>query len=95
MAKQMYEEIGVDSYSKKLIDKIYLMDQKIDEAATQKAKADRYATAADEKYINGDFSTAKVLYLLAKEVYEKEGLQNEVKKIQGRLIVVDKALSPQ
>ncbi|MCY6355725.1 PP2C family protein-serine/threonine phosphatase [Clostridium sp. ZS2-4] len=93
MAKQMYEQINLKSFLNDLEEKIHLMDKKINEAQTQKSQADKYAKDGDEKYIKGDANTAKVLYLLAKDIYEKEGLVEEAKKIQEKLDIVNKAIT--
>lgn len=91
MAKQMYEQNNPNSISEDLVEKIQLMDKKINEAASVKAQAEKYAKDGDEKYIKGDLNTAKVLYLLAKDMYEKESFVEEVKKIQEKLNIIDGA----
>ncbi|MBU3157499.1 SpoIIE family protein phosphatase [Clostridium estertheticum] len=91
MAKEMYDQIKSVSYSKELAQKIYLMDQKITELATQRAKADKYVKDGDQKYISGDLSTAKVLYLLAKNIYDKEGIEAEAKSVQAKITIIDTA----
>ncbi|MCB2308656.1 serine/threonine protein phosphatase [Clostridium estertheticum] len=91
MAKEMYDQIKSVSYSKELAQKIYLMDQKITELATQRAKADKYVKDGDQKYISGDLSTAKVLYILAKNIYDKEGIEAEAKSVQAKITIIDTA----
>ncbi|MCB2359245.1 PP2C family protein-serine/threonine phosphatase [Clostridium estertheticum] len=91
MAKEMYDQIKGVSYSKELAQKIYLMDQKITELATQRAKADKYVKDGDQKYISGDLSAAKVLYILAKNIYDKEGIEAEAKSVQAKITIIDTA----
>ncbi|WP_291569004.1 MULTISPECIES: PP2C family protein-serine/threonine phosphatase [unclassified Clostridium] len=92
MAKQLYDQIGSNIFSTELNSKIKLMDKKIDESSSRKSKADRYQRDGDEKNIKGNFKEAKVLYTLAKELYEKEGLKEEVKKIDEKLEMINKDL---
>ncbi|WP_027624801.1 PP2C family protein-serine/threonine phosphatase [Clostridium lundense] len=92
MAKQLYGQIGANSFSSELDKKIGLMDKKIDESASKRAQADRYQKDGDEKNIKGNFKEAKVLYILAKELYEKEGLTEGVKKVDEKLGLVNRAI---
>lgn len=92
MAKQLYGQIGANSFSSELDKKIGLMDKKIDESASKRVQADRYQKDGDEKNIKGNFKEAKVLYILAKELYEKEGLTEGVKKVDEKLGLVNKAI---
>lgn len=96
MAKQMYKEVGsTEVIAKDLESKIQLMDKKISEASNKRAKADRYEKDGDERYIKGEYSSAKVLYQLAKDIYENEGLTEEAKKVQGKLEASDRAVAKQ
>ncbi|MEW8957088.1 PP2C family serine/threonine-protein phosphatase [Clostridium sp.] len=92
MAKQLYDQIGSNGFSSELDSKIRLMDKKIDESASKRAQADRYQRDGDEKNIKGSFEEAKVLYMIAKDLYEKEGLMEEVKKVEEKLEIVNKAM---
>lgn len=92
MAKQMYEQIGAYSFSSYLEQRISLMDKKISENETQKSQADSYTKAGDEKYIEKDYGSAKVLYSLAKDMYQKENLPDNVKSLEEKLALVDSAM---
>ncbi|MHC1686026.1 MAG: PP2C family serine/threonine-protein phosphatase [Clostridiaceae bacterium] len=92
MAKQLYEQIGKYSFSSYLEERIRLMDKKIGESESKKSQADRYARAGDEKYIAKDYASAKILYQLAKEIYQKENLTDDVKKMDEKLALVESAL---
>lgn len=93
MARQSFEELNLHSLANDLEAKIQLMDRKINEVASKRSEAEKYEKEADNKYAAGDPNSAKILYLLAKEIYEKEGLLDESKKIEEKLAVVEKAMS--
>ena len=68
-----------------LEEKINLMDRKITDTADQKEEADRYLEEANKKYLAGDYNSAKVLYLLSKDIYVKLGFTDDSAKIDEKL----------
>ena len=85
LAKEAFEEIGSNSLSDELEEKINLMDKKITDSADMKSEADKYLDVANTKYLSQDYNSAKILYLLAKDTYEKLGLTEECAKIDEKL----------
>lgn len=91
LAKQAFEDANDTSLADELVDKIALMDKKISETSDKKSEADKYAQAADAKYAAGDNSSAKVLYLLAKDAYNSLGDADNVAKVTEKITAIDKA----
>lgn len=85
LAKEAFEEIGSNSLANELEEKINLMDRKITDTADQKEEADRYLEEANKKYLAGDYNSAKVLYLLSKDIYVKLGFTDDSAKIDEKL----------
>ncbi len=90
LAKQAFEDANDTSLADELVDKIALMDKKISETSDKKSEADKYAQAADAKYAAGDNSSAKVLYLLAKDAYNSLGDADNVAKVTEKIAAIDK-----
>lgn len=91
MAQQLYTQAGIDSASNDLVAKIQLMDQKIKENSDKTSQADQYVNDGNDKYISGDANSAKILYLLAKDIYDKAGNVDASKKVQEKIDLIDKA----
>ncbi|MGN0145068.1 MAG: PP2C family protein-serine/threonine phosphatase [Clostridium sp.] len=85
LAKEAFEEIGSTSLADELEEKIQLMDRKIENVADEKEEADSFLEEANTKYLSGDYNSAKVLYLLSKDIYEKLGLNDDCAKIDEKL----------
>lgn len=92
LAKEAFEEIKSNSLADQLEEKIALMDKKISDFADKKAEADKYLEEANTRYLSGDYNSSKVLYLLAKDIYNKLALTDEVSKIYEKLAILDQAL---
>ena len=80
LAKEAFEEINSHSLADELEEKIALMDKKITEVADKKGEADKYMDEANKRYSSGDTNSAKVLYLLAKDIYSNLGYTDDVVK---------------
>jgi len=89
LAKEAFEEINSHSLADELIEKIALMDKKINEVSDKKSEADKYMGEANKRYASGDNSSAKVLYLLAKDIYSSLGYNDEVSKITEKLSAIE------
>lgn len=85
LAKEAFEEIGSTSLADELEEKVQLMDRKIEDVADEKEEADKYLEEANTKYLSGDYNSAKVLYLLSKDIYDKLGLSDDSAKIDEKL----------
>ena len=90
MAKESFEEIGDTTLADELEQKIVLMDKKITATADKKEEADKYLNEADTRYLSGEYDTAKVLYLLAKNTYDDIGMTEESAKADEKLKVLEK-----
>ncbi|OOM75203.1 hypothetical protein CLPUN_34440 [Clostridium puniceum] len=93
LAKEGFEEINCHSLADELEEKIALMDKKINEVADKKGEADKYVQEADKRYSAGDIASAKVLYLLAKDVYSSLGDTDNVSKVTEKITAIDQALA--
>lgn len=91
LAKEAFQEIGDNSLADELEEKIVLMDKKIAEVADKKGEADKYMDEANKMYSSGDTTSAKVLYLLAKDAYSSLGDTDAVSKVDEKLAAIDKA----
>lgn len=91
LAKESFEEANSTSYSDELDGKIALMDNKINTSADQKEEADKYTSEGNTKYLNSDYNSAKVLYLLAKDIYNELGLTDQTASIDEKLNAINQA----
>ena len=91
LAKEKFGEANDTSLADELIDKIALMDKKISETSDKKSEADKYKEEADKKYAAGDNTSAKVLYLLAKDAYNSAGYTDDVAKVTEKITAIDQA----
>jgi len=91
LAKEAFQEANDTSLADELVDKIALMDKKISETSDKKSEADKYMAEADKKYASGDNTSAKVLYLLAKDAYSSLGDTDNVTKITEKITAIDQA----
>lgn len=89
LAKESFEEIKANSLADELEEKIVLMDKKISETSDKKSEADKYMAEADKKYAAGDNTSAKVLYLLAKDAYSSLGDTDNVTKVTEKITAID------
>jgi len=93
LAKEAFEEINSHSLADELEEKIALMDTKITEVADKKGEADKYMEEANKRYISGDTNSAKILYMLSKDIYSKLGYTNEVSKVDEKLKAIEQSTS--
>ncbi|MGN2339111.1 serine/threonine protein phosphatase [Clostridium cagae] len=93
LAKEAFEKINSNSLANELEEKIVLMDKKIEGQSQTKAEGDIYLNEANERYVKGDITSAKVLYTLAKDAYTQVGLTEEIKSIDEKLKVLDKEIA--
>ncbi|OAV40932.1 PP2C family protein-serine/threonine phosphatase [Clostridium saccharobutylicum] len=91
IAKEKFEEANNNSLADELVDKIAIMDKKIGETSDKKTEADRYKEGADSKYASGDNTSAKVLYLLAKDAYSSLGDNDGLSQVTEKLNAIDQA----
>ena len=91
LAKEKFEEVSDNSLADELVDKIALMDKKISETSDKKSEADKYKAEADKKYAAGDNTSAKVLYLLAKDAYNSLGDNDDLAPVVEKLNAIDQA----
>lgn len=91
LAKEAFEEINSHSLADELEEKIALMDKKITDVADKKAEADKYVEEADRRYLSGDISSAKLLYLLSKDIFSSLGYNDDVSKVNEKLSAIEQA----
>lgn len=90
LAQQIYASAGLANNVTLVQKKIDMLDQENTVFEQQKTKADRYVSEANERVQKGEFSQAEYLYLLAKDIYQKLNLTNEVKSVDEKLKLVKK-----
>lgn len=91
LAKEAFENINSHSLANELQEKITLMDKKINDVSDKKREADQYSQEANKRYVSGDANSAKVLYLLAKDIYNQLGMADEASKVDEKLAIVEKS----
>ncbi|VBB09023.1 Hypothetical protein LUCI_4309 [Lucifera butyrica] len=89
-AQQLYGNAGLSSNVTMVQKKIDSLDQKNTSFEQQKSKADAYVAEADARTQKGEYTQAQYLYLLAKDIYQRLGLQNETNEINEKLRLLDK-----
>jgi len=95
LAKEAFEEINSHSLADELEEKIALMDKKISQVADKKGEADKYVEEASKRYSSGDITSAKVLYLLAKDIYSSLSDTDNVTKVSEKLTAIEQELAKQ
>lgn len=85
LAIQAYRDSGDYSILEELQKKIVLMDEKIDETADKKSEADKYVEEASTRLASGDVNSAKVLYSVAKDLYDSLGFTDESKNMSDKI----------
>jgi hypothetical protein len=61
--------------------------------ADKKGEADKYMAEANKRYTSGDTSSAKVLYLLAKDIYTNLGYTDEASKVDEKLKAIEQPVA--
>lgn len=92
LAKEAFESINSHSLANELQEKITLMDKKINDVSDKKREADQYSQEANKRYVSGDANSSKVLYLLAKDIYNQLGMADEASKVDEKLAIVEKSI---
>ena len=85
LAIQAYKDSGDYSILEELQKKIVLMDEKINETADKKSEADKYVEEASTRLASGDVNSAKVLYSVAKDLYDSLGFTDESKNMSDKI----------
>jgi serine/threonine protein phosphatase PrpC len=85
LAKELFEDVNSHSLSDPLDEQIALMDKKITETSDKKAAADKYMAEADNRYSLGEDRNARLLYNMAKQLYDELGDKDSSKKIDEKL----------
>lgn len=88
LAKDAFKAIRANSSVYELEEKIALMDKKIIEVADKKGEADRYVAEGNKRYASGDTNSAKVLYILAKDIYSNLGYTDDIAKVDSKLAAI-------
>lgn len=85
LALQAYKDSGDYSTIEELQQKIVLMDKKIDENADRKSEADRYVEEGNTRLAGGDTSSAKALYIVARDIYKELGYTDEASDLESKI----------
>ena len=93
LAKESFKKNEYYSLANELDQKMALIDKRIDGQADLKNEADEYLKEANARIVKDDKESAKVLYLLSKDIYTQLGLDEEVKLIDEMLQGIDKQLA--
>ena len=93
LAKESFKKNEYYSLANELDQKMALIDKRIEGQADLKNEADEYLKEANARIVKDDKESAKVLYLLSKDIYTQLGLDEEVKLIDEMLQGIDKQLA--
>ena len=93
LAKESFKKNEYYSLANELDEKMALIDKRIEGQADLKNEADEYLKEANARIVKDDKESAKVLYLLSKDIYTQLGLDEEVKLIDEMLQGIDKQLA--
>lgn len=93
LAKEGFEKNNNYSLSNELDQKMTIIDKRIEGQADFKNQADSYLEQANMRVVKDDIESAKVLYILSKDIYTKLGLTEEVKSIDDMIQGIDKQLA--
>ena len=93
LAKESFKKNEYYSLENELDEKMAHIDKRIEGQADLKNEADEYLKEANARIVKDDKESAKVLYLLSKDIYTQLGLDEEVKLIDEMLQGIDKQLA--
>lgn len=93
LAKESFKKNEYYSLANELDEKMALIDKRIEGQADLKNEADEYLKEANARIVKDDKESAKILYLLSKDIYTQLGLDEEVKLIDEMLQGIDKQLA--
>ena len=93
LAKESFKKNEYYSLANELDQKMALIDKRIEGQADLKNEADEYLKEANARIVKDDKESAKILYLLSKDIYTQLGLDEEVKLIDEMLQGIDKQLA--
>ena len=93
LAKESFKKNEYYSLANELDQKMAVIDKRIEGQADLKNEADEYLKEANARIVKDDKESAKVLYILSKDIYTQLGLDEEVKLIDEMLQGIDKQLA--
>lgn len=93
--QEIYRELELTERVDAVEKKLQLTEQSKQKIEKQKAKAELYVKDADKLITKQKYEKAKILYLLAKGIYEKAELSEEVKKIEEKITAIDQIIGEQ
>lgn len=92
MAKELYQKSQALSLANQIEEKIQLTEKKIQEEADSKAKAARYEKDGNDQFEADNLNNAKMLYLLARDMYEEIEHYKDVERIDEKIKVIEHLL---
>ena len=95
MAQDMYNEVGVTTKVDDLYERIRLIDKKLAKEEGVRNKLKVYEETADEDLANRFYEEARMLYILAKDIYLELGDEEGAKAIDEKIVQIDNILMSQ
>lgn len=95
MARDLYQDLGMTNKVKDINDKVKYIDKLMSEREVEQSKAKLYLKQADQKVIEGSYKEAKVLYGLARDLYESAGDEKTVLLLDEKIAQINEILMPE
>lgn len=92
-AQEMYLKLGLDEKANLIETKIQITEKKSSDLEKKNAKAEGYVADADTYVTKKKYDEARILYLLARDIYDKAELTVESSKVNDKIVAIDKIQS--
>lgn len=89
-SQELYNQLGLKEKSNLVEKKIQLTEKNGTQKLKEKSKGDTYVTDGDKLAKAKEYDTARLMYLLARDVYENAGYIEEAEKIVEKIAAIDK-----
>lgn len=90
MAKLSYEDLNMVEIVAQIDEKLINVEKKIKEKNSKKSKAAQFEKSGDEEFNRSNLKRAKMLYILARDLFKEINLKEEVDRIEEKI----KSLEP-
>ncbi|MHC1748117.1 MAG: hypothetical protein AB9856_06990 [Cellulosilyticaceae bacterium] len=90
IAKELYQQCELYEKSEDIEKKLQVIETKLTEVASKRAKADAYMESANTLVEKKKYVESQLLYKLASEIYEKIPDEVQVKKIEEKIALLKK-----
>lgn len=95
LAKELYQQAGMQEKANQVAEKVILTKKKIESKDIDKERAQVFGEEASKKFIGRQLYDAKMLYLLAKDIYQSIDAVDEVAQVDEKIALIDSMLEEQ